>query len=291
MDTPDGIVVARRVRVPASSANLGPGFDTLGIAWQCYTEVTVEPADAFSMTAEGEGASYVGRNHVVARFLRGKFGHERFRLHVRSEVPMTRGMGSSAAIHAAAAAAGGVADPFAYTAELEGHADNAAAATMGGLVTGAMVDGRAVAAKLPLDPSLRFVLVIPDRHLRTADARRVLPRSLPRADVVQQLGRFGQLIAGLADHRLLEPHCTEDWVHQRQRTKLFPESTQIIGSMVSSGALAACWSGAGPTLLAMCNEQTLDAVLGAAGRAVKDLGVEATVRPIEVDLQGLLIEE
>jgi homoserine kinase len=291
MDVADGIVVARRVRVPASSANLGPGFDTLGIAWQCYTEVTVEPADAFDMTAEGEGASYVGRNHVVARFLRGRFGHERFRLHVRSEVPMTRGMGSSAAIHVAAAAAGGVADPFAYTAQLEGHADNAAAAAMGGLVTGAMVDGRAVAARLALDPALRFVLVIPDRHLRTADARRVLPRSLPRSEVVQQLARFGQLIAGLGDHRLLGPHCTEDWVHQRQRTKLFPESAPIIDAMVAGGALAGCWSGAGPTLLGICLEGTLDSVVAAAQRSMQERRVDGIVRPIEVDLHGLVIDE
>ncbi len=126
-----------RARVPASSANLGPGFDSLGLALCRYTEVTVEPAASLTITAEGAGSHLpCDRTHLAAEIVRDVLGHDDVRIHVSSEVPLARGMGSSAALIAAAAAAAGHPDPFAYTALREGHSDNAAAAVLGGLVTG-----------------------------------------------------------------------------------------------------------------------------------------------------------
>jgi homoserine kinase len=278
-------------RVPASSANLGPGFDTLALALQLYTEVTVTPAASFSITTQGQGSHLqAGPEHFAARVARAVRGNDRFTMHVSSEVPMTRGLGSSASMAVAAAAAAGHDDPFSFVAAMEGHADNAAAAVFGGLVTGAMVDGVGIARRLPLDADLRFVVVIPDRQLRTAEARSVLPKAVPMEDAIFQLGRMGQLIAGMADHRLLTPAATEDRLHQRQRGALFPEAQSLLDAMLRGGALASCWSGAGPTLLAMCTEWTVEDVATAARAAMTERGVAGTAQTIAPDLEGLVIE-
>ncbi len=280
-----------RARVPASSANLGPGFDTLGLALQRYTEVTVEPASMFSLSAEGEGSHLPPTvDHFAARIIKDVLGHLDVHIHVRSEVPMTRGLGSSASLAVAAAAAAGHPDPFSYVATMEGHADNAAAAVLGGFVTGAMIDGVAVAHRLPLDEELRFVVAIPQRHLRTSEARGVLPTHITMADAVFQLARMGQLIAGMADHTRLTPAATGDKLHQDQRGTLFPEARTLMDSMVGAGALAACWSGAGPTLLAMCVEWTAEDVAAEVRRTMARLGVAGTSEVIAPDLEGLVLE-
>jgi homoserine kinase len=283
--------IAMRARVPASSANLGPGFDTLGLALQRYTEVTIEPAASFSLISEGEGSDLPRTvDHFAARIAADVLGHTNFQMHVRSEVPMTRGLGSSASMAVAAAAAAGHPDPFSYVANMEGHADNAAAAVLGGFVTGAMIDGAAVAHRLPLDEDLRFVVAIPDRHLRTAEARGVLPTQVPFVDVVFELGRLGQLIAGMADHRVLTPAATGDRLHQDQRGTLFPEARALMDSMIDAGALASCWSGAGPTLLAMCVEWTAEDVADRVRRTMASLDVAGMAQVIAPDLEGLVIE-
>ena len=290
--TPEGLVVARRARVPASSANLGPGFDTLALAIARYTEVTVAPADAFSISAEGYGSHFpAGPEHFAAKIASSIFGHSRFAMHVTSEIPMTRGMGSSAALAVAAAAAAGHPDPVTFAAHLEGHADNAAAAMLGGLVTAAMADGEGVARRLPLDPKLRFVIVIPDRLLRTSAARKVLPSQVPLADVVFQLGRMGLLVAGLANHQLLVATAAHDRIHQGQRSSLFPEASHLMATMVRAGALASCWSGAGPSLLGMCVEATVERVAAAANEAMRQLNVDGVAERIEADLIGLVVTD
>jgi homoserine kinase len=281
-------VVARRARVPASSANLGPGFDTLGLALSLYTQVTIRPSDSFSISASGEGSHLkLTADHFAARLAIQVIGHDRFAIDVMSEIPMTRGLGSSAAMAVAAVAAAGHDDPFSFCAKLEGHADNAAAAVLGGLVTGAMVDGVGVAHRLPLDPALRFVVVIPDRRLRTADARKVLPKTVTRQDVVFQLGRMGQLIAGLGDHRVLTPAATADRLHQRQRGKLFSPARKLMAAMVDAGALGACWSGAGPSLLGIGLADTIGTIRDAADQAMRSSKVTGRAAVIAPDLTGL----
>ena len=181
-------------------------------------------------------------------------GHDRLAIHVHSDIPVGRGLGSSAALAVATAAAAGAPDALERGATADGHPENAAASALGGLVTAATIDGRAVARRLTLDPALRYVLVVPDRELRTADARAVLPSTVSRADAVFNLGRLGLLVAGLADHRQMRAEATEDRLHQAARGSLFPEAALIIEGLVAAGALGACWSGAGPSLLGFCTE-------------------------------------
>ena len=191
-----------RARAPASSANLGPGFDVLALALALYVEVEMVPAERLTLRSEGEGADLAQDGaHLAARVAKTVCGHDRFAITVRSEIPVGRGLGSSAALAVAAAAAAGAADPFAVAVGYEGHVENAAASVNGGLVSAALLDAGPAARPLPLDPGLVFVVVVPDRQLPTEEARVALDAQVSRADAVFNLSRMGLLLAGFADRR------------------------------------------------------------------------------------------
>ena len=278
-----------RARAPASSANLGPGFDTLAVAVDRYVSVEVEPADSLRVVTEGEGAGlFDDASHLAARVVAEVLGHQRFAVTVRSQIPVARGLGSSAALAAAAAAAAGADDPFAVAAAYDGHPENAAASAFGGLVTATSVGGAPVHAALPLADALELVAVVPDRNLATPEARGVLPERLSREDAVFNLGRLGLLLAGLADPAALVPAATEDRIHQPARTALFPEAPVLLAALVDAGALAACWSGAGPTLIGFVTPETAEPVRAGAGAALAAAGIEGRVLSLRADRRGLV---
>lgn len=279
-----------RARVPASSANLGPGFDALALALSLYVEVTVEPADRLSVTATGEGSDVpVDADHLAARVATKVAGTDRLAVTVHSEIPVGRGLGSSAALAVAAAAAAGAADPFAIGAEVDGHPENAAASAFGGLVAAAVVDGRPVARRLPLDTGLAFVAVVPDRALLTKDARAALPSHVAHEDAAFNLGRMGLLVAGLADHRLLLAQACEDHLHQDARSKLFPEAPGLLRALRDAGAITSCWSGAGPTLLAVCSRDSAEGVQRSAEALLAGAGIPGRAHLLEADLGGITV--
>jgi homoserine kinase len=274
--------------VPASSANLGPGFDVLALALDLHVEVEVAPAPRFEMRTTGEGADLPSdAGHLAARIATEVAGHDRLRIEVHSEIPVGRGLGSSAALAVAAAAAAGAPDPFAWGVRIDGHPENAAASAFGGLVAATTVGGEPVWRRLALDPDLIFVAVVPDRELLTADARSVLEPTVSRADAVFNLGRVALLIAGLADRRRLAPEAGDDRLHQDARTPLFPESAAILDGLRRAGALTSFWSGAGSTLLGVCDRAAGGAVSAAAERLLADLGVAGRVALLEADREGI----
>jgi homoserine kinase len=278
-----------RARAPASAANLGPGFDALALALSLHVEVSVEPADELVVSVEGEGGDDdAGPGHLAARVACRVAGTDRLAVRVRSAIPVGRGLGSSAAVAAAAAAAAGADDPLAIAAAIDGHPENAAASVLGGLVAAAMVRGRPVAAPLPLDPGLVFVVLVPSRPLPTARARQALPALVPHADAAFNLGRMGLLIAGLGDRRLLVRDATDDRLHQAARTPLFPESTHLMAGLVEAGALAACWSGAGPSVLGICDAADGPAVRAAGERILAEASVPGRSLLLTADLDGLV---
>ena len=280
-----------RARAPASSANLGPGFDTLAVALALHVEVTVEDADALAVVTEGEGSELpADASHLAARIATEVVGHDRLRVTVRSAVPIGRGLGSSAALAAAAAAAAGAPDPLAVAIATDGHPDNAAATVLGGLVTAATVDGAAVTRRLPLDPGLAFVVLVPERRLPTKEARGALPATVPHADAAFNLGRLGLLIAGLADRRLLVRQAAEDRLHQAQRAPLFPEAAALLDGLVDAGALASCWSGAGPSLLAVCDAAAAEDVRARGDGLLAAAGVPGRALQLAPDLDGLVVD-
>jgi homoserine kinase len=281
-----------RARAPASSANLGPGFDAIALALDLAVDVEVTPAARLTIRAEGEGADLPqDASHLAARVARAVVGHDHLAITVRSAIPVGRGLGSSAALAAAAAAAAGSNDPLAVAAAFDGHAENAAAAVLGGLVAATFVDGRAVTCRLRLDPELAFVVVVPDRALATEDARRVLPTAVPFSDVVANLGRLGLLLGGLADAKQLVAAAGEDRLHQAARAALFPEAPELLARLAAGGAVTACWSGAGTSLLGICTSKEVAARAREAGEAaLADLGLAGRAVVCEPDLTGLVVE-
>jgi homoserine kinase len=279
-------------RAPASAANLGPGFDALALALSLHVEVTVEPAGAPTLVVEGEGSDDLegGPGQLAARVAARVAGTDRLAVRVRSAIPVGRGLGSSAAVAVAAAAAAGADDPLTVAAAIDGHPENAAASVLGGLVAASMVRGRPVAAPLPLDPGLVFVVLVPTRRLATARARQALPALVPHADAAFNLGRMGLLIAGLGDRRLLVRDATDDRLHQAARTPLFPESTHLMAGLVEAGALAACWSGAGPSVLGICDAADGPAVRAAGERILAEAGVPGRSLLLTADREGLVVD-
>ena len=281
-----------RARAPASSANLGPGFDTLALALSLYVEVGVTAADRLVVRTQGEGSELpADANHLAARVATEVAGHDRLAITVRSAIPVGRGLGSSAALAAAAAAAAGATDPLAVATAVDGHPDNAAASVLGGLVTATTIDGEAVAHRLPLDAGLGFVVLVPERELPTNEARAALPPTLSHGDAAFNLGRLGLLVAGLADHRLLRREATEDRLHQGPRSHLFPEAPGLLDGLVQAGALASCWSGAGPTLLALCTAGEAAQVAAAGEKLLAAAGVAGRALLLAPDLDGLVITD
>ena len=276
-------------RVPASSANLGPGFDTLAVALQLYIEVTIEPSDSFAITSQGCGAGeFDDERHLGARVASKILGHSNFAMHVASQIPVSRGLGSSASLALAAAAAASSTDPLVVATEVDGHAENAAASLLGGLVVAGVHEEGIVARRLALDPVWRFVVVIPDEQLSTADARCVLPKDVPFDDAVANLNALGLLIAGLADHREFVASSMDDRLHQPYRMSLLPFAAPLLATLRESGASASCWSGAGSTMLGLVTREVADDVTGAARAFLVEHGVEGTVLTLDVDRSGLV---
>lgn len=279
-----------RARAPASTANLGPGFDTLALALKLYVEVDVEPAPRLTVRAEGEGAELEEEaGHLAARVAIDVAGHDHMAITIRSAIPVARGLGSSAALAAAAAAAAGSKDPLGVAARVDGHPENAAASVVGGLVAATMVRGAVRAVRLPLDGGLVIVAVVPERVLPTSKARQALPHEVSRADATFNLGRMALLLAGLADRSLLLREATEDRLHQDYRSPMFPEAPQLLSRLLQAGALATCWSGAGPTVIGICNAADGEKVRSGAEAAMSDIGVAGRALLLHPDLDGLTV--
>jgi len=277
-------------RVPASSANLGPGFDCLAVALSLYLEVTLELSDDFAITSEGCGAGqFDDERNLGARVAVDVLGHSRFSMHVKSEIPLSRGLGSSAALAVAAAVAAEAKNPLARATELDGHAENAAASLLGGLVIARSGEKNDVAARsLGLDAEWRFVVVIPDGELSTAEARRVLPKDVPLADAVHNLSALGLLIAGLADHDAFVDGAMDDYLHQPHRMELLSFARPLLATLRESGAAGSCWSGAGPSMLGLATSDRAEGVAAAARGFLHDHGVAGVVHVLEADRTGLV---
>jgi homoserine kinase len=239
--------------VPGSTANLGPGFDVLAAALGLFLTVEVEETGEFRLLTDMHIRR--DRGNLIVRAFERLLPADRFEFRVSSTIPLSGGMGSSAAgvvaglLAAGRFSDGGAADVLALATEIEGHADNVAASLLGGLV---ICDGSDV-NRIEMPPELQAVLVIPHRPVRTAAAREALPEAVPIADAVHNLAQIAKLTAGLAtsDWGLIAGGLS-DRLHQPYRVHLYPRSAEIVARAADHGALGATISGAGPTVLIWC---------------------------------------
>ena len=289
------------VRVPATSANLGPGFDALGLALALHNEVVAEEGDRVSVTIEGEGADRLARDggNVVARGV--KLAYEAAgraftgcELACVNRIPTSRGLGSSAAAWVGGLVAGNalLGSPLSRDALLglaaraEGHPDNVAAAIFGGLTVSCGTPEGVTAVTLPVAGTLSWVVLVPEVTSATAEARALLPRSVPREDAVFNVQRVALLLASLQAARPAALSVAlEDRLHQPYRLKLFPWMPAVATAARAAGALGCVLSGAGPSLLAVVAGEG-----GAVGRAMEDAlsraGVRGNARTLDVDAAG-----
>jgi homoserine kinase len=239
-----------RVRVPATSANLGPGFDCFAAALGLHLELEVGSADRFELVTDLD-VRRDRSNLAVAAFER-IHPSDGLRFVMRSQIPLSGGLGSSAAAIVAGLLAanhlcGAGADPLALATQIEGHPDNVAAALLGGVVVCA--PGVAPHA-FPAPAGLAALLVIPRESVRTARARAALPRSVPMGDAVANVASGALLMLGLARGDLeLVSRGLRDRLHQPYRAHLYPRSAALLEQAPALGALGATISGAGPTVL------------------------------------------
>lgn len=268
------------VSVPATSANLGPGFDSLGLALDHRDLVAAEVTDGgVEITVAGVGAEEVPRDerHLVHRAMRRAFeamGCEvpGIRLHCRNVIPHGRGLGSSSAaivagiVAARALIAGGslLMDDdavFALAAELEGHPDNVAPAFYGGFTIAWSEAGRARSAGVSVDPRVAVVAFVPPEPVATRVARELLPETVSHADAAANAGRAALLVAALSQQPELLLPASEDLLHQRYRASAMPETLRFVDELRESGVPAVV-SGAGPTVLAFTDPNAAASVAG-----------------------------
>jgi homoserine kinase len=247
----------RLVRVPASSANLGPGYDAMAAAMALFLELEVEEAGEFSFDDGGLGVS-TGRDNLIVRAFETLRPAEGIAFRLRSEIPLTRGLGSSsAAIVAGLYAADHLyelalskEEMLARATQVEGHPDNVAAAIYGGFVVCGMGENGATAARFDPPEGLEGIVVIPSEEVSTERARQAIPAEVPLADAVANVSAAAMLVLGLrsADLDLLA-RGLHDSLHQERRRELYPRSMEIVDAARELGALGATISGAGPTVL------------------------------------------
>jgi homoserine kinase len=276
--------------VPASSANLGPGYDVLAAALELELELEVEEAGAFSVECDVPGVA-LDRTNLCVRAFERLHPADGVRFSIRSQIPPAAGLGSSAAaIVAGLCAADHMyeldAPLFELACELEGHPDNVAAALLGGFVICA---GGAEPVRFDSPAGLEGVLAIPSFEVSTAAARAALPQEVPLADAVHNVGRASLLVLGLArgDFSLIGRGLA-DALHQPRRRTLYPRSMELVERAEQLGAVGATISGAGPTVLFWCHWEQTGALVERLRAEVADCEVRrVTFAPGGADVSAL----
>ncbi len=277
------------VRVPATSANLGPGFDALGLALQIYDEYTFRRGSEARVRIEGEAAGEApsGPNNLVlraARHLTERQGASFDYLDVqqKSAIPVSRGLGASGAgvvagLVAANHVLGGTLTAMelaSLAVEIEGHADNVLPALVGGLVVVAGTAQNVDWVRVDCPASLRVALAVPELRITTKAAREVLPERVPFADAIHNVSRVALLVSALQNDRLdLLSTAMSDHLHEPYRRRLHPALDAMLAAAREAGAVGAALSGSGSTVIALCEGDARPAA-AAMRQACEEVGIE-----------------
>ena len=287
------------IRVPATTANLGPGYDAFGCALNLYTDVSFEETDC-GLEITGCDEAYTGPDNLAYTSYCAVLAslNEQLRgvkIHIDSNIPICRGLGSSAALLVAGAMGANVLRGnklstqglLNITNAMEGHPDNLAPAFYGGLTASMVDNGLPITVNFPLHPDWEFLALVPDFDLPTTLARSVLPEQLSRADAVYNIAHGALVLKALelGDERLLR-NAMQDRLHQNYRKHLVRDYDQIEALVRTTGA-AFCLSGAGPTLLCITLNDNLEEKLAKKLDSITDANWK--MLPLHVDFQGARI--
>ena len=289
------------IRVPATTANLGPGFDAFGCALSLYTDVTFEETE-YGLEITGCPEEFTGPDNLVyvsycaalntmSEEVRG------VKIHIESQIPICRGLGSSAALLVAGAMGANVLRGnklstqglLNITNAMEGHPDNLAPAFYGGLTASMVDNGLPVTVNFPLHPDWEFLALVPDFTLSTPKARAVLPKEVSRADAIYNISHGAMVLKALelGDEKLLR-NAMQDRLHQNYRKSLI-QDYEAIEALVRTTGAAFCLSGAGPTLLCITRNKGLEEKLAAKLPSITQANWE--MLPLHIDFQGARVIE
>ena len=299
-----GVLDKITVRAPATTANMGPGFDSLGMALELFNTISIERSDRFSIGITGNGAGELstGPDNMVYRGIAAVYDYLGFEppalaVKCHNEIPLRRGLGSSAA-----AIAGGMVAANLLTGEsapreellrladdIEGHPDNVAPALFGGCQIVIREGENLTSIPCPVDERLKAVLLVPDVEIPTEEARRVMPANIPMQDAVHNIGRAAllalSLSSGEAKHMAL---ATQDVLHQPYRSPLFPPMTGIFEAAMEAGACGVFLSGSGSTILAL-TDSSEEAIAEAMLREARKQGVKAATHVTRPSTSGVSV--
>lgn len=260
------------LRVPATSANLGAGFDCLGLALDLYASMTVTFTGREQIPTEDVGEKMV-LTAIRQTYLKlGKPCPGGVRVRYSNTIPLGRGLGASAVARVAGVIATNEFEGHALTegdcldvaSELEGHGDNACPALFGGMQVCVEANGHYLRSACVYPPDVQMAILIPDHSMATKEARKALPETYSKADAVHNTGRAALFVAAMAANRMdLLDAATDDRIHQRQRASLFPPMFEVFDAAKSAGAHAAWLSGAGSSVAAICPEGAVRAAADA----------------------------
>lgn len=275
---------AIRVRVPASTANLGPGFDVLAAALGLHLELEVVETGSFGVVTDMNLRR--DRENLIVRAFERIHPADDFEFRLSSTIPLSGGFGSSAAgvvagLMAAEHMFGAGGDVLAAASEIEGHPDNVAACLRGGLTVAWTDDQGAQAVTTPVEASIAPVALVPGSSSSTKAARKLLPVSVPHADATRNASRAALLVEALRSRPDLLMAATDDLLHQPYRAEAMPRTAALLTELRAAG-LPAVVSGAGPTVLVLTTTETRHQAIGFARRGW-------TAMPLDVDTEGAQI--
>ena len=292
------------LRVPATTANLGPGFDSFGCAFHLYNVFTFTRIDS-GLEFDNVKPEFANADNLAIRSYHRAlelFGmpadREGMRLRIDTGIPVSSGLGSSASLIVAGVMAAGLMNGREFTREeillaandIEGHPDNVAPAIYGDMTVAMLSDGVPLAVKYEVSPALNFIALIPDFELKTKEARAALPKTVPHADAVFNVSHGAMLIKALqtADTHLIG-HALQDRLHQPYRTKLIPDYETLRAAALRAGCCGFCISGAGPTCMSLTTGKETADRLAASLVARSDLHARWTVLSLPVDHRGAVV--
>lgn len=314
MPKTEPLVKRATIRVPATSANLGPGFDCLGMAVDLWNETTIVRGETH-FKIDGEGADVLPTDHTNLVATSAKYAFEKLGVdgcslafECTNSIPLARGLGSSSAATVTGIAAAFLFSDqdlndsdtrqqvFSIAADIEGHPDNAAPAVLGGCQIGIKVDQENdqqdwITSQVKIPEELKAVVFIPDFSMKTEEARGILTEELPRSDAVFNVGRAAMLVHALSTGKWeLLRHATDDRLHQPARIKhLFPRFRPIARGALDAGAHGVFLSGAGPAVMALATDRFMTICYEMSENARK-AQIEGMAKVLDISQSGVEIQ-